>query len=51
MYVYTYHGWQYVAEDTVTWMMEASALGEGAEVTVLVDPSKPERCIIRDLYV
>ena len=50
-YVYTYRGWQYVAEHSLRWTAEASALGEGDEVTVLVDPSKPQRSIIRDLYV
>jgi hypothetical protein len=50
-YTYSYQGQTYQGANAIQKTGRAQALQPGAEVTLLVDPDKPDRALIRDLYV
>jgi len=50
-YSYTYEGQTYAGGNAVQKTGRSEALQPGGEVTLLVDPEKPQRAVIRDLYV
>lgn len=50
-YVYTYQGHRYQGSNAVQSNAVTRSLVPGQEVTVMVDPFRPKRAFVRELYV
>jgi hypothetical protein len=49
-YVYTFQGRQYQGSQAVQSSAVTRSLAQGQAVTVMVDPARPERAFVRELY-
>lgn len=50
-YVYTYQSRKYEGSNAIQSTRSTRALTQGREVTVMVDPFKPRRAFVRELYL
>lgn len=50
-YVYTYRGQKYLSSNALQVSAITRSLAQGQEVTVMVDPLKPKRAFVRELYL
>ena len=50
-YVYTYQGQKYEGSSAIQSTKSTRTLTQGQEVTVMVDPFRPRRAFVRELYL
>ena len=50
-YVYTYRGKKYMGSNALQASAIACSLAQGQAVTVMVDPLRPKRAFVRELYL